>query len=315
MSLKNTLCIATFLLTLNGSLALAAEPSAVMVSGAIHAPIMAAAHAGSRIVAAGEHGVILLSDDDGNSFHQARTVPTQALLTSLSFIDDKQGWAAGHDGVVLHTENGGNTWTLQREDLKADNPLLSIRFRDAQHGLAVGLFGTAVQTADGGNTWTPLSVESGEETDHHLNFIFGDGAPMLYIAGEAGLIYRSTNGGTTWTTVKTSNIGSFWTGIQLKSGRLLTAGQRGHLFSSDDQGLTWTEIPSGTDQSLTDIVQSPDGTILITGLAGVTLSSTDGGKTFALHERADRAPLTAACIDGGNTVLLFGTSGPVANGN
>lgn len=313
MSLKKSLCIAACLLTLSSGVALAAEPSAVLVTGAIHAPIMAATHAGSRIVAAGEHGVILLSDDDGKSFHQARTVPTQALLTSLSFINDKQGWAVGHDGVVLHTEDGGNTWTLQREDLQADNPLLSVRFKDAQHGLAVGLFGTAVQTSDGGKTWTPLSVESGEESDHHLNFIFGDGTPMLYLAGEAGLIYRSADGGASWTTVKTSNIGSFWTGIQLNSGRLLAAGQRGHLFSSDDQGLTWAEIPSGTDQSLTDIVQSTDGTILITGLAGVTLSSTDNGKTFTLHERADRTPLTAACIADGNTVLLFGTSGPVAN--
>ncbi|MGH8457066.1 MAG: WD40/YVTN/BNR-like repeat-containing protein, partial [Stenotrophobium sp.] len=165
----------------NGS----AQKPAVQVADAVHAPILAATHAGPRIVAVGDHGVVLLSDDEGKTFRQARSVPSQTLLTSVCFIDEKQGWIAGHDSVVLHTEDGGETWALQHEDLNGDKPLFSIWFKDAQHGIAAGLFGTAVQTADGGRSWVPLAVESGAETDHHLNSIFGDGAPMLYIAGEA----------------------------------------------------------------------------------------------------------------------------------
>ena len=291
----------------NGSAQMPATP----VADAAHAPLLAAARAGKRVVAAGEHGVILLSDDEGKTFRQAGAVPTQALLTSLYFIDDRQGWAAGHDGVVLHTQDGGETWTLQHEDLSSDKPLFSIYFKDAQHGLAVGLFGTALQTADGGATWTPLAVESGEENDHHLYAIFGDPATALCIAGEAGLIYRSTDGGASWSTIKTANPGSFWSGALLKDGSLLAAGQRGHLFASHDQGASWTELPSGTDQSLTSIVQDTDGAILITGLAGVTLSSSDGGKTFAAQSRADRVPLNAALSRPGKAALLFGDKGIV----
>jgi photosystem II stability/assembly factor-like uncharacterized protein len=155
-----------------------AQIPAVRVAHPTLASILAVAHAGSRIVTVGDHGVILLSDDSGRSYRQAQVVPTQALLTSVCFVDGQQGWAAGHDGVILHTADGGEHWALQREDISHDNPLLSIWFKDTQHGLAVGQFGTAVQTADGGKTWASLAVETGEETDRHLNYIFGDGAPI-----------------------------------------------------------------------------------------------------------------------------------------
>lgn len=282
--------------------------AAAPVAGAAQAPLLAAARAGQRIVAAGEHGVVLLSDDAGKTFRQAG-VPSQALLTSVYFVDDRQGWIAGHDGVVLHTGDGGDTWTLQRQDLEGDKPLFSIYFKDPQHGFAVGLFGTAVQTADGGASWTPLAVESGDEADHHLYGIFGKADGALCIAGEAGLIYRSTDGGTSWSTVKTSNPGSFWTGLQLQDGSLLAAGQRGHLFTSRDQGASWSEIPSGTEQSLTGISQAADGSVLVTGLAGTTLLSQDGGKTFTVQNRADRVPLNAALQRDGAGPLLFGDKG------
>ena len=305
--------IAAVLLCFNGmAMAASAQKPAVVVAHPTQAPILAAAHAGQRIVALGDHGIVLLSDDGGKTFRQAKTVPTQALLTSLSFIDEKQGWAAGHDGVVIHTTDGGDTWTLQREDLSGDKPLFAIHFNDAQNGFAVGLFGNAQQTIDGGKSWTPLVVETGDEPDHHLYGIFGDASTALYIAGEAGLIYRSADRGVTWTTIKTSNPGSFWSGAQLKDGSLLAVGQRGHIFGSLDQGTTWTEVPSGTQQSLTSVVQLGNGNVLAVGLAGTTLQSTDAGKTFALHERADRAPLTAAAIGSNDAALLFGATGVIA---
>lgn len=294
------------------AIAASAQKPAVTVPHATQAPLMAATHAGQRIVALGDHGIVLLSDDGGKTFRQAKSVPSQALLTSLSFVDDKQGWAAGHDGVVLHTMDGGENWTLQREDLNGDKPLFSIHFNDALNGFAVGLFGNAQQTSDGGKTWTQLTVETGDEPDHHLYGIFGDASTALYIAGEAGLIYRSADRGLTWTTIKTSNPGSFWAGLQLKDGSLLAVGQRGHIFSSADQGATWTEVPSGTQQSLTNVVQLGNGDVVAVGLAGTTLRSSDGGKTFTLHERADRVPLMAA-VGSNDAALMFGGSGVIVN--
>ena len=68
--------------------------------------------AGSRIVAVGERGLIIYSDDRGRTWRQAK-VPTSISLTRVKFATPSAGWAVGHSGIVLHTDDGGQTWTRQ----------------------------------------------------------------------------------------------------------------------------------------------------------------------------------------------------------
>jgi photosystem II stability/assembly factor-like uncharacterized protein len=284
---------------------------AALLTGAAQAPILAATRAGNRLIAVGEHGVVLLSDDDGQHWRQAQTVPTQALLTGVNFVDAQQGWAVGHDGVILHSDDGGEHWIQQRQDLSTDKPLMAVRFTDATHGIAVGLFSLALRTEDGGATWTPFELVPGSSDDKHLYAIFGDGN-VLCIAAEAGAVYRSLDAGASWSLIQTSNIGSFWTGAALPDGRLLLAGQRGHVFVSDDHGASWSEVASGTQQSLTAILPTAGATLEIVGLAGVELHSADAGSHFSVSALPDRLPLLAMVATQKGEVLHFGSSGPVA---
>src|SRR5690606_16340278 len=71
--------------------------------------------AGVRVVAVGDRGNILFSDDEGETWQAAQT-PTDALLTAVCFADARHGWAVGHDAIVLATEDGGQTWTQQYSD-------------------------------------------------------------------------------------------------------------------------------------------------------------------------------------------------------
>ncbi|MBK7814829.1 MAG: hypothetical protein IPJ52_11220 [Rhodocyclaceae bacterium] len=63
-------------------------------------------------MAVGEHGVIIIADDDRLEWRQAKLVPTRATLNDVSFVDERNGWAVGHWGVILHTTDGGETWVL-----------------------------------------------------------------------------------------------------------------------------------------------------------------------------------------------------------
>src|SRR5437667_12911281 len=65
--------------------------------------------AGDRIVVVGQRGHIVISSDGGATWKQS-PVPVSSDLTSVYFVDDKQGWVAGHDGVILHTGDGGEKW-------------------------------------------------------------------------------------------------------------------------------------------------------------------------------------------------------------
>lgn len=155
-----------------------------------------------RVVAVGSNGVILYSKD-GVEWIQAE-VPTQVLLTTLFFIDDREGWAAGHDTLILHTTDGGETWAIQYEDPitggDLPKPILDIYFKDKRHGWAIGAFSLMLATRDGGVTWETVDTSElydlleklGAEPEANFNafYPFDDG---FFIVGELGtLLYYRT---------------------------------------------------------------------------------------------------------------------------
>jgi len=277
------------------------------------AGMLGAAAAGKRIVAVGDHGTVLLSDDAGKTWKQARDVPTRVVLTSVCFTDDKQGWAAGHWGVVLHTEDGGETWKLQRQDITVDQPLFSIYFMDGNNGVAVGLWALALRTSDGGATWTAVKVPSppgADKTGPNLYEIFtGKGGSPLFVAAELGVVYRSDDGGQSWNMIITGNRGSLWAGLCLQDGSLLVAGLNGKILRSPD-GKTWTPVESGVTGSITDLAQGPDGSVIGVGLEGAVVTSKDG-ISFTANPRPDRASLTAVLVTAQGSPLLFSKDGVV----
>ena len=141
-----------------------------------------------RLVAVGPRGHIVVSTDAGDSWQQAQ-VPVSSDLTAVHFSSDKLGWAVGHDGVVLASNDGGMTWTKQLDgravnelilaDVKAklaaspesielqalvaeaersreqgpDKPFLDVWFENEMHGYVVGAYGLLLETTDGGQTW------------------------------------------------------------------------------------------------------------------------------------------------------------------
>jgi photosystem II stability/assembly factor-like uncharacterized protein len=289
------------------------QSPAMRLASPTHAAMMAAAAAGKRVVAVGDHGVVLLSDDGGRTYRQAREVPTRVMLNSVCFVDDRRGWAAGHWGIVLHTEDAGETWKLQRQDTKVDQPLFSVYFADHNHGLVVGLWSLALRTEDGGASWTPVAVPApagaGKSGPNLYQIFPASTGATLFIAAEAGLVYRSDDSGQSWTMVATGNRGSLWTGLALPDGALLVAGLNGKILRSTDGGRTWTAVDSGVPASITDLAQGPGGVIGV-GLEGAFITSRDG-VSFSAKPRADRASLTAVLVTAQGSPLLFSEDGVV----
>jgi len=290
----------------------AAPHQAPVVTRLDHAPVLAAVRVGPRIVAVGDHGLVMLADD-GQPLRQAARVPTRTVLTSLCFIDARQGWAAGHDGTVLGTTDGGETWTVLREEPGKERALLSVWFENARHGLAVGQFGLVLETQDGGASWQERRlVDSAEQAEKHLMQLFAGPGRALYIAAENGTVFRSSDAGGHWQAVQTDNKGSFWTGLALADGSLLVAGLRGHLYRSEDSGAHWHAVASGTQQSITAVQQLADGSVTAVGLSGAVLHSQDQGRSWQPQQRADRANITAL-VDTAKGVRLFSLAGGLAN--
>jgi photosystem II stability/assembly factor-like uncharacterized protein len=285
---------------------------AMHLAAPTRAGILSATNSGKRIVAVGDHGTVLLSDDGGKSWRQARDVPTRVMLTSVCFSDDMRGWAVGHWGVVLRTLDGGNTWNLLRQDPLVDQPLFSVYFTDQNQGWAVGLWSLALHTNDGGAHWTTVKLPAppgGDKAGPNFYQLFpGRDAGTLFIAAEMGLVYRSDDAGQNWKMLQTGQRGSLWTGLTLRDGSLLVAGLNGQLLRSID-GSAWTALASGVDGSITDLVQGSDGRVIGVGLAGTIISSGDG-IIFKANARRDRASLTAVLATAQGP-LLFSKDGIV----
>jgi len=289
----------------------ASATEAYMAPHATRTPLMATVRAGERIVAAGDFGTVLLSDDAGRSWRQART-PTRTTLTALAFGDARHGWAVGHGGVVLGTQDGGEQWT-RLADLGRETVPFAVHFSDTQRGLAVGAFGFAATTADGGRTWKKTTISRGEYADQHLYSIFAGPNGALWIAAEGGTVFRSADGGASFEAVPLPYKGSIWGGMVLRDGSVLIWGMRGRVLRSGDGGRTWIDVPSGTQQALTAGVQLAGGEIVVAGLGGAVIRSRDGGHTFAVRIRPERQSHTALIEAGGalHTFTLAGVGGSI----
>jgi photosystem II stability/assembly factor-like uncharacterized protein len=257
------------------------------------------------VVAVGERGHVLVSADSGESWRQA-DVPSRALLTAVFMHDARLGWAVGHDEVIIRTRDGGLTWERVHYAPENEKPLLDVWFADARTGLAVGAYGGLLATSDGGGTWTPRTVHG--KDDFHLNQIAA-AAGALFLAGEAGHLYRSDDKGATWRPLPSPYEGSFFGLLPRTDGSILAFGLRGHLYRSSDGGRSWTPIVTGTEETLTCALALGSGRFVVGGLAGTLLWSEGAGASVRKQDLSDRKAIVALAQARPGTLLLFGEGG------
>jgi len=271
------------------------------------------AHAGERLVIAGDRGHILYSDDSGASWIQAK-VPTRQLLTAIHFVDDQHGWAVGHDELILATRDSGQTWIVQNENRDAEGPLLDVWFENPRHGLAVGAYGMVLETFDGGQQWDNVTDRLDNEDGYHLNAIAEIAGYGLFVVGEMGGMHRSRDMGQTWERVESPYQGSFFGVIGGETEVVVAFGLRGHLFRSADFGDTWQAIEVRENGNLLETGLADgnfldDGRMVVVGHGGTVLTSTDQGHSFKLFSRPDRRSLSGVVANAEGNLVLVGQSG------
>lgn len=305
---------------------------------------LALARAGDRLVSVGENGIVLLSDDNGQSWRQATSVPVSVTLTDVTFADAQQGWAVGHSGAILHSGDGGETWQLELDGNGAaqkvadeaaaltahgapnadaatrngqymisdgpDKPFLAVHFADANRGWVVGAYGLALMTVDGGKTWSSITARIPNPGGRHLYRIEEVGT-QLVIAGEQGALFRSRDGGATFEKIESPYEGTFFGIIGLKDGSVLAYGLKGNAWRAGADMAQWQRIDLGQPVTVTAGAHLADGSIVLGDEGGRLLRSADNGLSFTHAGTPGSAGLTGVAQAEDGALAISGTRGNV----
>lgn len=231
----------------------------------------------NKMVIVGAGGRVLITHDTYENLWSPRDSGVKTLLTSVSFSDSRNGWAAGHGGVILHTDDGGETWTAQRECSPQNQPLFDIKFVSREVGYACGSYDTFLKTTDGGRTWA--SLPTGFDNIYNaLAFLDEDTG---YLVGEFGTVLRTRNGGRSWEKLDLGGEKSSLFGILLLSAQeILVHGISGKIMKTGDGGRSWKDIsPENLNRSLFRGAARGEEVVLV-GASGLILKSADRGNTF-----------------------------------
>jgi photosystem II stability/assembly factor-like uncharacterized protein len=126
----------------------------------------------------------ILSNEDADS---------RLAVHSVVFVNANEGWAIDNwQGNIVHSVDGGNTWTMQRR--RDDHGWNSLVFVNDRQGWAVGDDGI-LHTSDGGETWNYQQHYHSGET--YLEAIAFSDSDHGWAVGRDSII-RTTDGGITW---------------------------------------------------------------------------------------------------------------------
>jgi len=259
------------------------------------------------VVAVGERGAIVLSEDKGSTWKRV-SVPVSTTLTGVSFAPgSKRGWAVGHQGVILRSEDNGRSWTRQTHREGEEEILLDVLALSDERALAVGAFGFALVTDDGGANWTRLSPI---DDDRHINRISQGRKGTLYLCGERGLLLQSEDSGASWKPIPASYDGSFFGVLELADGSLLAHGLRGHAFhSASADSIEWQPLETGVRGLLACAVQIADGRILLAGQARIAVLANPQDQSCRKIDLNVTSAISELLLLSDGTLLSFGEQG------
>lgn len=278
--------------------------------------------AGDRIVATGERGHIIYSEDDGQTWTQAE-VPVSVTMTGIDFGTDQHGWAVGHSGVVLHSSDAGESWELQLTGVQAAE--LAIESKQEQIAEMEDRIEEAPEEEKGDLEWALDDLFFAVE-NMQADLEIGPVNPLLdvwfenqshgLVVGAYGMVLRTTDGGESWKdmSVEFDNPQNFHlNGItRITGGALVIVGEAGQIYVSIDGGESWERRESPYAGSLFGVIGTGQvNEIIAFGLRGNMMMSTDLGRSWNMIPNEGGATLMSGTVADDGRITLVGNGGAV----
>lgn len=296
--------------------------------------------AGDRLVAVGERGRIIISDDNGVTWRQVPT-PTSVTLTHVTFATAKEGWAVGGMGIVMHSTDQGLTWTKQMDGVQAANIALAAAMADVQHSganavttsnlqsaqsmvasgpsvpfldvyaaspnevLIAGAFGMAFSSTDDGANWQSLADFMPNPDGSHIYQILEDDGNFA-VTGEQGLILYGPPG-KPLAPINSPFQGTLFGEVFASDHAWIVFGLQGTILRSNDRGAHWIMVAAGAPVGIDCGIVEKNGDVLLGNIAGQLLVSHNNGQSFTVSTVNTPIVGLAQAIDG--AIVIVGPNG------
>lgn len=287
--------------------------------------------------AVGAAGIILYTCNGGETWDIQKS-GTDYELESVHFVDELNGWVVGGNiraprmkhfidrdigamGIILHTNDGGNTWTPQ---LMGDARwFYDVFFIDTRCGWAAGEYGLIMATNDGGETWK-IQMSGSLKWLHKIHFINRNNG---WIACEDEEVLITSDGGINWNKVKTplhqdthdwaGSLYAVWFADEFTG---WTAGRNGNLFKTTDGGETWLTEKIPVNKKIKELVDFKDVQFInkkigwaVSSLGGIVFYTKNGGETWKTAHTNNLNWLHALCFTDSRNGWAVGERGTILN--
>lgn len=214
---------------------------------------------GGDLFIIGNAGVLVHTNDGGANWNLA-TIPTTENLRDIFFLSSTIGFICADNAAILKTVDGGMTWINMNPTLPGISTVANIHFLTESRGFIAG-FNYFRETSDGGVTWTDvIGFENLAGTLYQIQDIFFLNDSVGYISGDQALLFKTTDGGTTWVDMEVIIPGITFTIESIFSVNFLDAhpaigfacGYHGLLIRTFDGGVNWELMSSDIAGTNTD---------------------------------------------------------------
>ena len=147
------------------------------------------ANHGMLLAQTNSSAAVYVTSDGGNTWQTATGI-SNGIPSRACHVSGTKFFLVDNSGHIKKSLDDGLTWTT----VYTGGPiLLGIAFYNDLIGQACGDNGVLLRTVDGGNTWQSQGVTT--DIWHQVIYVNQD---TLYVVGTPEIIYKSTNGGISW---------------------------------------------------------------------------------------------------------------------
>jgi photosystem II stability/assembly factor-like uncharacterized protein len=272
--------------------------------------------------------VILKTTNGGQSLIY-QTSPVITELNSVWFTDANTGFIAGgsimglgNDGIILKTNNGGNTWSTVTSGL----PMLwDMYFINATTGFVTGKNGTILKTVNAGQNW--IIVNSSTSVSlwgiHFINDMTGFITGGTFQPNQAnllgdGLILKTINGGNSWSSVLSGYGNTLFCIAFPNQNTGYAGGADGAILKTTNGGNDWSPLNSGSNMYFFGLRAIDQANVTVCGAnmgspGGRVLRTSNGGSSWSccLNPSDTNSIYLSVDFSGTNTGFAVGSSGKI----